>query len=106
MDAHRDHRALVALAERIERESRGGSPVGGLLDELHDALVAVALQSPPSSSAASAARRMRGIVTQLTRDADGGKVRSISGLAAHARNLVTELERDDAASAVRGYALT
>lgn len=106
MDAHRDHQALIAATERIERESRDGVPVGRLLGELRDALVALAVGLPPSSSAASAARRMHSIVTQLVHDADGGKVRSISGLTAHARNLVAELERDDPARTNRGYALT
>lgn len=97
---------MIALAERIERESRVGQPVGDLLDELHTELDALAHQPRRSPSAANAARRMEEIVAQLTRDSRGGMVRSISGLAAQARNLIAELGREDTTRPAHGYVLT
>jgi hypothetical protein len=89
-----DPASMIALAERVERDSRTGLGLRVSLDELHGTLVHCEAPWTKHDDVAmsEAVARMRRIVDQIRRDVDGGHVRSISGLSAEARRLARTLE--------------
>ena len=89
-----DTKSLIALAERVEHESRAKVPILPTLVELERVLADCETQATlPASERPDPFVRMRSVVDELRRDAVGGRVQSISGLAAAARRLVRELDR-------------
>jgi hypothetical protein len=94
MSGLRSPDALVALAEKIERDSRDGEPVERSLAELAGGLRACATDLRPDASrrTADALTRMLGVVDHLQHTVGSGRVQSISGLAAAARRLAGSLE--------------
>ena len=85
-------KALITLAERVEHESRGKVAILPTLVELERVLPGCEAQAMlPAGERPDPFARMRGVVDELRRDAVGGRVKSISGLAAEARRLVREL---------------
>jgi hypothetical protein len=88
-----DTKALIVLAERVERESRAKVPILPTLVEMERFLAVCEAQATlPASERPDPFVRMRSVVDELHRDAGGGRVQSISGLAAEARRLVRELD--------------
>jgi hypothetical protein len=94
MSSLRSPDALVALAEKIERDSRDGEPVEQSLAELADRLRSCATDPSlvPSRGPADALTRMLGVVDHLQHTVSSGRVQSISGLAAAARRFARTLE--------------
>ena len=84
---------LIALAERVEDDSRTSLPIGPTLVELAGVLVECEAQATlPTPEGSDPFARMRRVVDQLRRDVTGGRVQSISGLAAEARRLANKLD--------------
>jgi len=85
--------AFIALAERIEHESRDGASVGPMLAELDHLLASFDRQAViPATELPDPASRMQNVVDQLRRSVASGHVRSISGLTRESRRFVRQLE--------------
>jgi hypothetical protein len=88
-----DTKALIVMAESVELQSRAKVPILPILAELERALADCEAQATlPASERPNPFVRMRSVVDELRRDAAGGRVQSIGGLAAEARRLVRELD--------------
>ena len=99
MDEHRFGEVLPsrlnALAERVERDSREGTPVVAALAEIEAMLLRFGEHQARARILPSpAVHRVLQIVEQLQRDACSGRVRSISGLRREMRRVTLDVDDD------------